>query len=142
MTQDAGTLYTTNLQGLRGLTIDGEIWQITRTGIDLPGSVRVKALAPSDYLFDRFHGEWKGRNPENWWCEYKRIYNSELKTAEKLELLRVIYQKLTEGKNIILVCFCQDHNYCHRKLVGDVFLTYGLNVVELNPIKYEQLSIL
>lgn len=58
-----------------------------------------------------------------------------MKTVEKLISLREIYRKLLEGKNIVLLCFCRDHKYCHRRLVAEFFNQYGIEVEELNPLK-------
>ena len=39
---------------------------------------------------------------------------------------------------MVLVCFCHDHRYCHRRLVGEFFAPYGVKSEELNPILIEQ----
>lgn len=142
MQKCSGRLYTSNPQGLKSLTTDGEIWQITRAGLDLPGTIRVKELAPSPYLFRRFNSQWKFMDPQKWWPSYEQLFTRELQTPEKINALRMLYRKLAQGTDVVLVCFCHDHHYCHRKLVGDFFEPYGIHAVELNPLKYRQLSLL
>lgn len=136
-----GTLFTTNPAGLRKITFteETEMWQITRAGKELPGGVIVKELAPSPKLFNMFVENWKGNPPHTWWNEYEKAFQEELKTEEKLVVLRELYKKLLQGRNIVLVCFCRDHQYCHRKLVADFFAKYSVEVQELNPIENEQL---
>ncbi|MHB8127217.1 MAG: DUF488 family protein, N3 subclade [Desulfitobacteriaceae bacterium] len=63
----------------------------------------------------------------------------EAKTDKKLNCLRELYRRLRSGTNIVLLCFCKDYNYCHRKLVAEFFKQYEMIAEELDPIKHEQL---
>ncbi|GAE94614.1 hypothetical protein JCM21714_3789 [Gracilibacillus boraciitolerans JCM 21714] len=143
MKKPTGKLYTSNPQGLRYLKEDAELLQITRAGADLPNTTVVKELSPSPYLFKLFVNEWKGKPAEQWWDNYKERFNEELKNETKLIGLRYVYKKLLAGNNVVLICFCSDHRICHRKLVGgEFFKTYGgVKVLELNPVKQDQLSL-
>jgi Protein of unknown function, DUF488. len=134
-----GSLFTSNGNGLRNLKVEAEIWQITRAGIQLPNSILVRGLAPSTELFETYLNEWKGIPSKDWWPEYESRFLDELKTDEKLNCLRELYRSLRSGINIVLVCFCKDYNYCHRKLVAEFFKQYELIAEELDPIKHEQL---
>jgi uncharacterized protein YeaO (DUF488 family) len=134
-----GKLYTSNLAGIKNLDIDAEVLMITRAGPDIDGIVRVRSLSPSPELFQRYLNDWKHLNPQEWWHKYKEQFQIELE--QKKEALRDIYRELLKGKNVVLVCFCNDHRYCHRRLVGEFFFQYGITVKELNPITQEQLTL-
>ena len=121
MTQLApiGKLYTSNPAGLKYLKEEAELWQIMRAGPELSNAIRVKELSPSDELFQLYMGMWKGKPADDWWHLYEKKFISEMETEEKLQGLRAIYKKLLLGHTIILICFCEDHRICHRRLVGD-----------------------
>ncbi|GMN99862.1 DUF488 family protein, N3 subclade [Parageobacillus thermoglucosidasius] len=141
MKKPRGKLYTSNVDGLKFAPPHAEVWQITRAGHDISGAIVVRSLSPSPQLFQRYLKEWKGTNPKKWWPLYENVFLSELREEEKLKSLRDIYKKLLLGQDIVLLCFCADHRYCHRRLVGEFFKPYGVVAVELNPIKIEQLSL-
>lgn len=133
-----GKLYTSNVEGLKRIDFDADEYLITRAGYDVNGTKRLKGLSPSPDLFQRYVLKWKDSgNPEKWWPYYEKFFLEELKTEEKLKDLRCIYKELIRGKNIVLVCFCKNHKYCHRSLVADFFLKYGVESIELNPVDYE-----
>jgi uncharacterized protein YeaO (DUF488 family) len=139
-TKQMGKLYTSNPQGLKNLMSETEVWQITRSGNILPDAILVRELSPSLELFNTFITEWKDKPPQTWWPYYEKKFLQELKGSEKLNSLRLLYKELSKGKNIVLVCFCADHRYCHRRLVGEFMKIYGVEVEELNPINYEQIA--
>lgn len=141
MKKPLGKLYTSNPAGLRNLQEKAEIWQITRAGVDIPNVIIVKSLSPSPVLFQNFIQDWKGKPFDEWWHLYEKRFLKELDTEEKLVSLREIYKKLLSGKNIVLLCFCKDHRYCHRRLVGEFFKPFEVDAIELNQIKEEQLSL-
>ncbi|MCJ7843287.1 DUF488 domain-containing protein [Lederbergia sp. NSJ-179] len=136
-----GKLYTSNPAGLKFLKEEAELWQIMRAGHELSGAIRVKELSPSDQLFHTYIREWKGLPSEKWWPYYEEQFMREMKTDEKLQGLRAIYKKLLLGHTIVLICFCDDHRICHRRLVGGFFKQYGVEAVELNPVTTEQISL-
>lgn len=144
-----GLLFTSNVYGLRNLKIESEIWQITRAGTLIPNSTLVRGLSPSSELFERFLNEWKDLPNKTWWQEYESRFLEELKSEEKLDCLREIYRRLKNGTNIVLVCFCKDYNFCHRKLVAEFFKQYDIISEELDPrlepvmetVSHEQLAI-
>ncbi|MFB9759610.1 DUF488 domain-containing protein [Ectobacillus funiculus] len=140
MNQPKGRLYTSNPAGLRFLEEEAEIWQITRGGVNLPNTVVVKELSPSPSLFQTFVQDWKGTPFDNWWHLYEKRFLGEMETDEKLRGLRDVYKRLLVGRNVVLVCFCKDHRYCHRRLVGEFFKPYGVEAIELNPVSQDQLS--
>lgn len=136
-----GKLYTSNPTGLKYLKEEAEIWQIMRAGPELAHAIRVKELSPSDQLFQSYVRTWRHKPSNEWWPLYEDRFMREMKTEEKLYGLRAIYKRLLMGKNVVLICFCDDHRICHRRLVGEFFKSYGVEAVELNPVKTEQLSL-
>jgi hypothetical protein len=51
--KSTGFLFTSNVNGLRNLKVEAEIWQITRAGT-IPNSTLVRGLAPSSELFEKY----------------------------------------------------------------------------------------
>lgn len=135
-----GKLYTTNPAGLKKITFDANVLLITRAGVDIPGTEVIRELSPSPELFRKFLNSWKDRPGNEWWSKYEEKFNIEMKSNIKINALRDVYKRLLIGKNVVLVCFCKDHRYCHRKLVGDFFEQYGVKAIELNPIIVEQIT--
>ena len=140
MKRPAGKLYTSNVGGLDKLDFDAELWQITRAGFLIPNATLVRSLSPSSELFSMYAKKWRYLSPRMWCPTYEEMFLKELQTDEKINSLRLAYRKLLDGINIVLICFCKDHNFCHRKLVGEFFVQYDINVIELNPIEREQLT--
>lgn len=136
-----GKLYTSNPAGLKFLKEEAEIWQIMRAGHDLSNAIRVTSLSPSDQLFQSYVRSWRHKPQDEWWPLYEKRFMNEMKTAEKLHGLRAVYKRLLMGRNIVLICFCDDHRICHRRLVGEFFEQFGVEPIELNPIKTEQISL-
>lgn len=136
-----GKLFTSNPAGLKYLKEKAEIWQIMRGGPDLPNAIRVRKLSPSDQLFQSYVRAWRKKPSAEWWPIYEERFMDELKTEEKLQGLRTVYKKLLLGHNVVLICFCDDHRICHRRLVGEFFKPYGVNAIELNPVRSEQISL-
>lgn len=139
--KNIGKLFTSNPTGLKNLTIDAEVLQIMRAAHTLPNAQLVKELSPSKSLFMKYSSQWKGTPHEIWWPKYKHEFEKEFEKEIVINSLRDIYRKLLKGKNVVLVCFCSDHKICHRSLVGEFFRKYNVDVIELNPVKSEQLDI-
>ncbi|KMK90761.1 hypothetical protein VL03_21400 [Rossellomorea marisflavi] len=136
-----GNLYTSNPDGLKNLTVTADIWQITRGGVALPNAHVVRELSPSKVLFQKFVHNWKGKPYQDWWHKYEKNFLKEMENEVFKKSLRSVYKELCRGKNIVLVCFCKDHRYCHRRLVGEFFQEYGVKVKELNPVLQDQLTL-
>ena len=139
-----GYVITADVSSVKDIICD-EVWQITRAGNHIPGTMWVPDLAPGPHLFKRYLHEWKGRPVDEWWDRYKEIFEQELRTAEKLNALRKIQIHVESGKVIALVCYCRDIRYCHRTLVGNFLRQQGVVVEEhkkvKNNIKVEQLTL-
>lgn len=136
-----GQLYTTNPGGLKKITFDADVLLITRAGVDIPGTELIRDLSPSSELFQTFLNSWKDKPGSEWWSKYEEKFKLEMKSNIKVNALRDVYKRLLQGKNVVLVCFCKDHRFCHRKLVGDFFDEYGVKAIELNPILVKQITL-
>ena len=136
-----GRLYTSNLPGLKKLNKPADRLLITRAGAEISNVEPVRALSPSPELFHRYLDEWKDRPDKSWWPEYERRFRRELESGEKRTALREVYKRLLRGQDVVLICFCKDHRYCHRRLVGEFYEEYGVQAEELNPVTVEQIDL-
>jgi uncharacterized protein YeaO (DUF488 family) len=141
MKAPTGKLYTSNVTGLKKVDFEAEILLITRAGQEIPNVKVVRELSPSPDLFQTFLNQWKNKNPAEWWHLYEQRFQHELISNEKKRALREVYKKLLNGNDVVLVCFCADHRYCHRRLVGEFFKPYGVEAKEINPLDIEQLTL-
>ncbi len=137
----SGRLYTSNLPGLKKLKTPADLLLITRAGAEISNVETIRALSPSPDLFHTYLDEWKDRPDKSWWPEYERRFWRELESEEKLPALRDVYKRLLRGRDVALICFCNDHRYCHRRLVGEFFEDYGVKAEELNPVTVEQMDL-
>jgi uncharacterized protein YeaO (DUF488 family) len=108
-------------------------WLITRQGIESKELIWVPALAPSENLFRRYLGEWKGQDPERYWPLYVELFEKELETKEKLDALRELWRLSLSGTTVGLFCFCSSPLHCHRSLVGNFLKKHGATVIEHVP---------
>lgn len=53
MPENGGYIITTNVANVKKVNCD-EAWLITRAGKDIPGTIRVRALAPSLSLYRKY----------------------------------------------------------------------------------------
>lgn len=138
-----GKVYTCNAAALKNkVDFPADVFLITRAGFDVPGANIMRELSPSQDLFLTYLNEWKDKEDyEVWWPKYEKRFLAELKWEDRIKALREIYKHLVVGRDVVLVCFCKDHRYCHRRLVGDFFKQYGVEVQELNPVIHEQINL-
>jgi len=129
MPTSKGYVITASISSIKNIDCD-EIWQITRSGKYLDGTVLVKNLSPSPELFNIYINEWKNKAPDYWWPLYEAKFNEELKTEEKLVALRKLWNLVKMGKVITIACFCKDSTYCHRTLVGNFLKKKNITVLE------------
>lgn len=94
-------------------------------------------LAPSPALFKLHQNEWKEQSPETWWPAYENRFIEELKTEEKLGVLRRLWRAIEAGKTMALVCFCADPRYCHRRLIGLFLQHHGMVVEEFDKMSLD-----
>lgn len=115
-----------------------EVWAIVRSLKNpIAGVKQVTALSPSRELFWKYlelerQKQWNAKSfreiyvpqflaemasdPENYSAENPRKWLNELYRLDKA------------GKNICLVCFCEDETLCHRSIVAGLLQGAGCNV--------------
>jgi len=126
-----GRIITTAISSLKHIHCD-EIWQITRVNSEIKGTLWVPELAPSQALYSKHQHEWKETPPETWWPLYEERFNNELKSSEKLNALRKLWRLIADGRSVALACFCPNHKFCHRSLVGIFLEKQGVEVIEFD----------
>lgn len=106
------------------------------------GFIHVPQLAPSEKLYNVTMYKWKKlkftkKEKEimsvgetgTWWDLYKERF---IKEANELNNFKRAYKRLREhldsGRNIILICYCDDVLRCHRSIVGDMLVMEGYEV--------------
>lgn len=98
----------------------------------LQHSEQVVDLSPSRSLFYQYlnwqkTGCW---NKDTFDTIYKPTFLSEIGNNPAAQLwIEYLCKEDSENKNIALLCFCQDENLCHRKIVGDILREKGCNVI-------------
>ncbi len=125
----SGSVITAPLSLAGKLKCD-EIWQITPSDQVIPGARWVPNLAPSATLFNKYSFLWKGRPEEEWWPEYEKAFKEEMTSRTKISQLRELWNKVSQGKVIALICSCPDDRYCHRRLVAEVIAKSGIKAYE------------
>ena len=110
-----------------------EVWAIVRNlKQQMPGIRQVMDLSPSWALF----GKYRELHSAHKWNEnsFRTIYvpqflyemkNNSQTTAP---LLNYLWQADKDGKNIALLCFCEDEALCHRSIVAGLLQGVGANV--------------
>ena len=125
-------IITAPLSAARHIQCD-QRWLITRVEAKIEGILWVPALAPSQRLFKKYLEDWKGTLVEDYWPEYVEMFQQELKQKSKLKALRRIWQLSSQGVSVVLFCYCQSPEHCHRRLVGDFLKEHGVTVTEFVP---------
>lgn len=101
------------------------------------GFTHVMSLSPSAPLYDKFRGRWKHGNynkeemdilvakynslpPDDaWWYLYAPEFYKELSTDElMIRSLKHTVNLLTQGKDIVMVCYCPNCLRCHRGIIA------------------------
>lgn len=109
----------------------------------LRGFTHVPHLAPSEDLYNIAMYKWKKlkfKKEEKekmargetgtWWDLYKERFISETKTrVDFRRAYKRLKQCLDNGDNVILVCFCENLQRCHRSIVGHMLEEDGYKVV-------------
>jgi len=126
--EDNGEIITCSFKHSKSYDAD-EKWLITRGGEGLPGYKRVPELAPSEELFNKYLTRWEGKPPSTWWNKYKSEFVKQFKKPQLIIKLALLYEKVqNQNKNILLVCFCENVKFCHRKLIASYLAEKGLKV--------------
>ena len=124
----SGEIITSSFKQSKVYDVD-EKWLITRGGKNLTGYKWVPELAPSKKLFNKYINSWKEKPPAIWWNKYKSEFMKKFKDPQFIVKLALLYEKVhNQNENILLVCFCKNVKYCHRKLIASFLLEKGLKV--------------
>jgi uncharacterized phage-like protein YoqJ/uncharacterized protein YeaO (DUF488 family) len=111
-------LFTGSIRDIDPLKYD-EIWVIVRSlgSVKTGGNIyHIPQLSPSTELFHDYL-TWKKQGIWNQQCFNERYTPRFLKEMEKQnEMLNLLRQRSKE-KNILICCFCDNENMCHRSLV-------------------------
>ena len=105
--------------------------------------IHVPQLAPSNELFNKTMYKWKklkftkkereiikSGKTGTWLDLYVPEFNSEMNTREDfIKCYNKIKEHLNNGKNIIAVCYCEDKDKCHRKIISDRLKSEGFNSI-------------
>ena len=115
-------IYLTNTKNISNLPEQCVKLLITRKMLkNMDGINWVLSLAPSKKLF------WDYKNDIISWEQYEKRYKNELK--DNYKTLLKIKTFVDNDVNIALICYCDDYNYCHRRLIGERLEKMGLKVV-------------
>lgn len=67
---------------------------------------------------------------QKYWALYVPRFYEELATRQDLiKNMKRLLQRLDEGKNVLLMCYCYNLNYCHRKIIGIEVAKRGYKVI-------------
>lgn len=93
--------------------------------VKLKGIQHRPDLAPSQELYD-----WamEHKNEKNWFDHYKEVFTNDMKTRKGLVMALDEIEKKAKEKDVLLICFCSDVNFCHRGLIADEMMNRGVNV--------------
>lgn len=155
MNDKKGTLYTYStknpeLKDIIEKDINNEIIKllIVRKPSSIPKNfITIKELSPSNELFEKCTYRWKDciYNKEEeeklqelgswefrevahiWWDLYEPEFLEEMKKMERF--IKRICQRLDEGKDVIICCYCIELKFCHRLLVGENIEKRGYKVI-------------
>ena len=87
-------------------------------------------LSPSQDLFYRYlnwsrSGQWNIEVFEN---SYRPSFTSQINNDANAMAWLDYLAKVSDIKNVALLCFCKDVNTCHRKIVGEMIRRLGGHV--------------
>lgn len=107
------------------------------------GFIHVPHLAPSEQLFHKALCHWKklkfsvqemeemkyGRT-KTWFDLYERQFILEANNRKDFQLAYKKVKKLLDhGTNVVLICYCEDVNRCHRRIIANMFRVDGYTVI-------------
>ena len=104
--------------------------------------IHVPQLSPSSELFGKYNNQWKkgiftrqekevmAKSMTNsWWDLYVPDFIQEMNGRRDIQVcLKKIMRYLDNGKSVMLTCFCNDFNRCHRGLLGYYLQSKGYEV--------------
>jgi Uncharacterized conserved protein len=107
------------------------------------GFIHVPHLAPSEGLYSVTMYKWKKLKftkeekermrvgeTGTWWDLYKERFIKEANESDKFKrAYKRLKEHLDSGRNIILICYCDDVTRCHRSIIGEMLVNDGYNVI-------------
>ena len=113
-------------------------------GISKYNVTLVPQLSPSATLFSDYYRWKKGDftdeekelitkentlNNKIWALYVPRFYNELATRKDLISNMKRLIQVLEGGENVLLICYCPDYNYCHRKILGIELAKRGFKVI-------------
>lgn len=108
-----------------------DVWAIVRFYKGKSSWIKqVSDLAPSKSLCLKYNrlkdeGKWNKSAFEN---IYLPEFLNEMCCEQARKRLNELYKADRAGKNIALLCFCQDESLCHRSIIAGILQGVGCNV--------------
>ena len=119
-------LITCSLSQVKNFNADYKYFiVINPKGVKIKGVSHKPELAPTRELY-----QWamSHKNEDNWFEHYKEVFINDMHTRQgMIDALNDLEKKAKE-KDVLLICFCPDVNYCHRGLIADEMLKRGISV--------------
>jgi len=108
-----------------------------------PEFIQRKDLAPSLELYNKTFKRWKkmkftseewmilkNGKTHTWFDLYEEKFLEEMESRiDMKKALNEICEDLKENKKIICYCYCDNVNFCHRKILANFFKTKNFNVI-------------
>ncbi|MGB9846078.1 MAG: DUF488 domain-containing protein [Desulfotomaculales bacterium] len=129
MPEAPGKVQLCSFWELSEIDADVRLFVVRQRPRTLPdGWVWVPQMAPSEELFCRYRawvrtGQWPAK-----WPEYERQFKAEMPAMQRY--LNRVEEHLQVGCSVALACYCQDPNYCHRRILGEYFHFKKYQVLE------------
>lgn len=116
-----------------------DVWSIVR-GYSFSGTKRVPELSPDDDLFSdynswRYNHSWDGNKFRN---EYLPRFLNDVNSSEARNALNKLVKADKDGKNIALLCYCDDETLCHRSIVAGILQNAGVQVETETGLDYSE----
>lgn len=105
--------------------------------------IHVPQLSPSKELFNQAQ-VWKREvgEKEKWFHLYIEKFKVELNERDDLvRAMDKLEQRLKEGKKVRLFCYCKNHEFCHRGIIGNRLIEKGYEVDWCLKEETEQLQL-
>lgn len=116
------TSYFANLRKIPDYIVPISICRKSPTGYS---GLEYKGLAPSFSLLSA----WKKEHNEQ---AYQKVYKNILKHLNPCAIFDDL-SNMSQGKDVVLVCYEHPSKFCHRHLVAGWLNEYGYNVEEWAP---------
>lgn len=102
-------------------------------------TIQLPVLSPDKEIFWQFlnlqkQGKWNQETFDHW---YTPAFLAQITNDENArDILRDILYLDKQGKDIVLACFCNNPNLCHRSIIAGILAENGGNVKTDNILKH------